>query len=194
MNKKVLENIFKDLTRKSINVFTLSGKKIAIKRDEYYDPFDNCFIPSFFNFLKDYEIGEREIDGLTYEDFENTQEIENYLNSKGYIWIRVGAYIHGSIALYPEGNKPRTCSYGWDNGCAGYAYFTKEQARNIFNVKRISAKFRNKLYANIEAFIEELEAYLEGNIYTLYVDDLPEETFIGYNEEKIIETIERFAA
>ncbi|EGK7562538.1 hypothetical protein IO476_001584 [Campylobacter coli] len=194
MKINVLENMFENLMHEGISVFTLDGKEIRIEQDEFYNPFDDCGNPSFFNLLKRYDIGEKEIDGLDYTDFENIQEIEDYLNNKGYIWIRVGAYIHGGIALYSEGNKPRTCSYGWDNGCAGYAYFTKEQARNIFDVKRISAKFRNKLYANIEAFIKELEAYLEGNIYTLYIDDLPEETFIGYNEEKIIETIERFVA
>ncbi|ECO2601111.1 hypothetical protein ACM5S0_001562 [Campylobacter coli] len=194
MEKNVLENMFKKLMHKGISVFTLDDKEIRIKQDEFYNPFDDCGNPSFFNLLKRYNIGEKEIDGLDYTDFENIQEIEDYLNNKGYIWTRVGAYIHGGIALYSEGNKPRKYSYGWDYGCAGYAYYTKEQVREIFGVKRISAKLKDKLYKDIEIFIKELEAYLEGNIYTLYVDDIPEETFIGYNKEQMLQTLERFAA
>ncbi|ECQ5192679.1 hypothetical protein I9B02_00210 [Campylobacter jejuni] len=194
MKINVLENMFEKLMHKGSSVFTLDGKKIEIERDEFYNPFDNYENPSFFNLLKRYDIGEKEIDGLNCTDFENIQEIENYLNSKGYIWIRVGAYIHSGIALYSEGNKPRKYSYGWDYGCAGYAYYTKEQVREIFGVKRISAKLKDKLYKDIEFFIKELEAYLERNIYTLYVDDIPEETFIGYDEEQMLQTLERFAA
>ncbi|EAK4060181.1 hypothetical protein C3270_09450, partial [Campylobacter coli] len=189
-----LENMFEKLMHEGISVFTLDDKEIRIKQDEFYNPFDDCGNPSFFNLLKRYNIGEKEIDGLDYTDFENIQEIEDYLNNKGYIWTRVGAYIHGGIALYSEGNKPRKYSYGWDYGCAGYAYYTKEQVREIFGVKRISAKLKDKLYKDIEIFIKELEAYLEGNIYTLYVDDIPEETFIGYNKEQMLQTLERFAA
>ncbi|HEF8080643.1 TPA: hypothetical protein SBC50_001727 [Campylobacter jejuni] len=194
MKINVLENMFEKLMHKGSSVFTLDGKKIEIERDEFYNPFDNYENPSFFNLLKRYDIGEKEIDGLNCTDFENIQEIENYLNSKGYIWIRVGAYIHSGIALYSEGNKPRKYSYGWDYGCAGYAYYTKEQVREIFGVKRISAKLKDKLYKDIEFFIKELEAYLEGNIYTLYVDDIPEETFIGYDKKQMLQTLERFAA
>ncbi|WP_157147379.1 hypothetical protein [Campylobacter coli] len=194
MKINVLENMFEKLMHEGISVFTLDDKEIRIKQDEFYNPFDDCGNPSFFNLLKRYNIGEKEIDGLDYTDFENIQEIEDYLNNKGYIWIRVGAYIHGGIALYSEGNKPRKYSYGWDYGCAGYAYYTKEQVREIFGVKRISAKLKDKLYKDIEIFIKELEAYLEGNIYTLYVDDIPEETFIGYNKEQMLQTLERFAA
>ncbi|BEJ69062.1 TPA: hypothetical protein ACSPVW_001352 [Campylobacter coli] len=194
MKINVLENMFEKLMHEGISVFTLDDKEIRIKQDEFYNPFDDCGNPSFFNLLKRYNIGEKEIDGLDYTDFENIQEIEDYLNNKGYIWTRVGAYIHGGIALYSEGNKPRKYSYGWDYGCAGYAYYTKEQVREIFGVKRISAKLKDKLYKDIEIFIKELEAYLEGNIYTLYVDDIPEETFIGYNKEQMLQTLERFAA
>ncbi|ENE9297266.1 hypothetical protein ABOE48_000355 [Campylobacter jejuni] len=194
MKINVLENMFEKLMHKGISVFTLNGKKIEIERDEFYNPFDNCRNPSFFNLLKRYDIGEKEIDGLDCTDFENIQEIEDYLNSKGYIWIRVGAYIHSGIALHSEGNKPRSYFYGWDCGCAGYAYYTKEQVREIFDVKRISAKFKDKLYKNIEIFIKELEAYLEGNIYTLYVDDIPEDTFIGHDKKQMLQTLERFAA
>ncbi|EEP3612511.1 hypothetical protein ACNGAF_08105 [Campylobacter coli] len=194
MKINVLENMFEKLMHEGISVFTLDDKEIRIKQDEFYNPFDDCGNPSFFNLLKRYNIGEKEIDGLDYTDFENIQEIEDYLNNKGYIWTRVGVYIHGGIALYSEGNKPRKYSYGWDYGCAGYAYYTKEQVREIFGVKRISAKLKDKLYKDIEIFIKELEAYLEGNIYTLYVDDIPEETFIGYNKEQMLQTLERFAA
>ncbi|MFD3126176.1 hypothetical protein ACNF7S_08380 [Campylobacter coli] len=194
MKINVLENMFEKLMHEGISVFTLDDKEIRIKQDEFYNPFDDCGNPSFFNLLKRYNIGEKEIDGLDYTDFENIQEIEDYLNNKGYIWTRVGAYIHGGIALYSEGNKPRKYSYGWDYGCAGYAYYTKEQVREIFDVKRISAKLKDKLYKNIEIFIKELEAYLEGNIYTLYVDDIPEDTFIGYDKKQMLQTLERFAA
>ncbi|TBR80909.1 hypothetical protein DU472_04420 [Campylobacter novaezeelandiae] len=194
MNKNVLENMFEKLMHKGISVFTLNGKEIRIEQDDFYDPFDNDGNPSFFNLLKRYDIGEREIDGLTSEDFENIQEIEDYLNKKGYIWIRVGAYIHSGIALHYEGNKPRKYSYGWDWGCAGYAYYTKEQVREIFDVKRISTKLKDKVYKNIEIFIKELKAYLEGSIYTLYVDNFPEDTFIGYDEEQMLQSLERFAA
>lgn len=134
MKINVLENMFEKLMHEGISVFTLDDKEIRIKQDEFYNPFDDCGNPSFQPF-KRYNIGEKEIDGLDYTDFENIQEIEDYLNNKGYIWTRVGAYIHGGIALYSEGNKPRKYSYGWDYGCAGYAYYTKEQVREIFGVK-----------------------------------------------------------
>lgn len=70
----------------------------------------------------------------------------------------------------------------------------KRTSERNFGVKRISVKLKDKLYKDIEFFIKELEAYLEGNIYTLYVDDIPEETFIGYDEEQMLQTLERFAA
>ncbi|XAU22293.1 hypothetical protein WHQ21_01695 [Campylobacter jejuni] len=70
----------------------------------------------------------------------------------------------------------------------------KRTSERNFDVKRISAKFKDKLYKNIEIFIKELEAYLEGNIYTLYVDDILEDTFIGYDKKQMLQTLERFAA
>ncbi|HEG8277735.1 TPA: hypothetical protein SF030_001169, partial [Campylobacter coli] len=49
MKINVLENMFEKLMHEGISVFTLDDKEIRIKQDEFYNPFDDCGNPSFFN-------------------------------------------------------------------------------------------------------------------------------------------------
>ncbi|MBK1973036.1 hypothetical protein JG677_03085 [Campylobacter sp. TTU-622] len=61
-------------------------------------------------------------------------------------------------------------------------------------MKRISNKLKNKIYKYLELFVKELSEYVEGNIFTLYVDDLPEEIFIGCDKEEMLKSLKRFVA
>ena len=69
-------------------------------------------------------------------------------------------YDHSGITI---ATKPFSCP--WDSGQIGFAYITKEAAREGFMVKRISAKLKERLLVNLNGEVETYDQYLRGDIY-----------------------------
>ncbi|EAH8152659.1 hypothetical protein O8I42_01635 [Campylobacter lari] len=161
-------------------IINLEGRTLSISHSDWYDPFEDDYAPNFFNLLRNYNVGSNFLDGYTSRDFESPEDIENYLDKKDYIWIKIGATIHSGVHLYPYSKKPADSWNGFDSGIAGYLYYKKETVREMFGVKRISSKLIDKVLENMNNFINDLEAYIEGDVYDLFIDGTHERTFVGF--------------
>ncbi|EAL2460403.1 hypothetical protein YZ31_07175 [Campylobacter lari] len=174
--EKQLEKLIYDKEK----IINLEGKTLSISYSDWYNPFEYDYAPNFFNLLRNYNVGSKFLDDYTFRDFENLDEIENYLDKKDYIWIKVGATIHSGVHLYPYEKKPADPWNGFDSGIAGYLYYKKETVREMFGVKRISSKLIDKVFENMRDFVNDLEAYIEGEVYDLFIDETHERTFVGF--------------
>ncbi|MCR6590525.1 Uncharacterised protein [Campylobacter insulaenigrae] len=175
-----MEKQLEKLIYNNEKIINLEGKTLSISYSDWYDPFECDYAPNFFNLLKRYNVGSKFLDDYTSKDFESPYDIENYLNKKDYIWIKIGATIHSGIHLYPHNEKPADPWFGFDSGIAGYLYYKKETVREMFDVKRISSKLIDKVLENMRNFINDLEAYIEGDVFDLFIDEIHEKTFVGF--------------
>lgn len=85
------------------------------------------------------------------------------------IWLPVYAYIHSGVALstgnaYPFNDR-------WDADMCGIIHVSKDIVRKEYGKQRIS----RKLYAQVESLlrseIEELNQYLQGDVYCYSIQD-----------------------
>ena len=93
------------------------------------------------------------------------------------IYFEIYAYIHGDIALSLSG-----FSCPWDSGFAGYIYFTKEDLRRFYNVKRITKKIKEQVEEAVKCAIDDFNSKVTENIISVndeviggYFSGVPEE-------------------
>jgi hypothetical protein len=107
-----------------------------------------------------YKLGDRRTDA---------DEIEAIMADDNEIWLPVYAYIHSGVALstgnaYPFNDR-------WDADMCGIIHVSKDIVRKEYGKQRIS----RKLYARIESLlrseIEELNQYLQGDVYCYSIQD-----------------------
>jgi len=99
------------------------------------------------------------------EDFKyHLKEVEN-CSINDTIYLPVYMYDHSGVTI---STTPFNCN--WDSGQIGYIYTTKKSVRNEYNTKRISNKLKNTVISVLEAEINLLNDYIDGNVYcyTLY--------------------------
>lgn len=99
---------------------------------------------------------------LAYSEY--MEDYNNDISGLLYKWIEselihlpIHVYEHGGITMNTGG-----FSCQWDSGQAGYIYMSKDEARKMYNVKRVNV-------AKIEQYMRDHVAYLaaicEGSIY-----------------------------
>ena len=107
-----------------------------------------------------YTLGDRRTDA---------DEIESIMADDNEIWLPVYAYIHSGVALstgnaYPFNDR-------WDADMCGIIHVSKDTVRKEYSKQRIS----RKLYAQVESLlrseIEELNQYLQGDVYCYSIQD-----------------------
>ena len=59
----------------------------------------------------------------------------------------------------------------WDAGKVGIIYVTDEEVRKNYNVKRISAKLREKVIEHLKAEVKTYDQYISGDVYGYTVED-----------------------
>lgn len=80
----------------------------------------------------------------------------------------VGAYIHGGIALNLGGIHPNWPDQQWDCGIFGVVYITRQQFNQL--VGRATKKRLGKISDMARGEVEALSQYLNGEVYTAYVE------------------------
>ena len=140
--------------------------KLVIKQDSFYEnPFtDWDCMPMLFSSHRDYNWGDQSVmaeggyNSLT-EEFE--ARVKDVAAS-----IPVYLYRHSGDTV---SSKPFSCP--WDSGQLGYLYFTKEQAREMYSIKRISAKKKAQLEESLRRHVKLLDYYVTGQVYGFEVQD-----------------------
>jgi len=83
---------------------------------------------------------------------------------KGSVILELFLYEHGGITM-----RCGAFSDPFDSGQIGYIVATPEQIRETFMVKRITAKIREQVEANLRSEVAYYAEYLEGNCYGFQV-------------------------
>jgi len=92
---------------------------------------------------------------------DSVENINQALRMDAYVALPVYAYIHGGITI-----STGQFSCPWDSGQVGYIYATRADVRRAFRVsdgKRLPA--REKVRKILQAEIDELDAYLTGDVF-----------------------------
>lgn len=93
-------------------------------------------------------------------------EAQKYALSNKVISLPVYMYEHGGITI-------STTSFNcqWDSGLLGYIWVSKENVRNEFGVKSINKKLKEKVLDILQAQINLLDDYVQGNVFGFNVID-----------------------
>lgn len=88
-------------------------------------------------------------------------------------------YNHSGITM---STSPFSCP--WDSGQVGFIYVTKAKVRQVFGVKRISAKLLAKVREQLEDEVKVYDQYLEGDVwyYTVFKHGLED------GEEELVDS------
>jgi hypothetical protein len=80
--------------------------------------------------------------------------------------LPVYMYEHSGVTLNTSG-----FSCPWDSGQIGFICITKERAKELLGVSNLTEEHTQKLYETLEQEVAMLSKYLEGDIYTIEVNN-----------------------
>ena len=122
-------------------------------------------------FHRRYTIGDIQFDKSLEYDFQQSKwikqnnnqswqfDLEDYI-IKEYdpaVWLPIYMLDHSGITIQT------TPFYGgWDSGQIGYIFMTKETAREIYDIKRITKKYLHQIEKWLKSEVEEYDRYLRG--------------------------------
>lgn len=162
---------------------TISYKNYSIKIENDVsaeNPINDMdFLGTFIMFHKKYSFGHKNLENFT------PKSLEKYCNKKDIIALPVYMYDHSGITI-----KTNQFSCHWDSGKIGYIFASKEKVKKEYNVKKISAKLKTKIFEYLNGEIQLIDNYLTGNVYGYTILDNKENEldscwgFYGYNHEK----------
>jgi hypothetical protein len=85
-----------------------------------------------------------------------------------YLYRHGGDVISSSQAVYPFND-------GWDAGCMGFAYLGRGKILEVYGWKRITKKRIGRLFKYLEKEVEEMNAWLSGQVYGIRITNLETE-------------------
>lgn len=100
------------------------------------------------------------------EETAGMHELRAIANDKNCIVLPIYLYDHSGITINTTGFACR-----WDSGQVGVIYCTKADAIREFGNKVCTAKVRDKALKVLKAEIEELDQYIQGDVYGYQVFD-----------------------
>lgn len=104
-----------------------------------------------------YNLGDKQV---------SAEEIDKIEKDSDNIVIPVYAYIHSGVVLNTVG-----FSCPWDSGKCGIIYISKQQVRENFDVKRITAALKQRVIDFLKVEVEVFSNYLSGEVYGYQVID-----------------------
>ena len=119
--------------------------------------------------------------GAGYSDVKN-EEPKDYHDNNGKldkvflkenIVVPLSLYRHSGDSISVGSTHPMRCP--WDSGCMGFAYINREQAKKDHGWKVITEKNRKQLISYLHSEVEEMNAWLTGNVYGIKVTNLQTE-------------------
>ena len=96
---------------------------------------------------------------LNVDDYNSLEEAKKDLVEDG-LCLDLYLYDHSGITISTSPFASR-----WDSGQVGFIYVSKEDIRNIYGVKKVTKKIREKVLEALQAEVETYDQYLMGDIY-----------------------------
>ena len=90
-------------------------------------------------------------------------------NAKGNICLPVWLYSHCGTCYRAAEQNPFHCP--WDSGLFGFIYITRDNARKIYGIKRITEKQRLRVLADLAAQVETYSQWANGETYCWVIED-----------------------
>lgn len=87
-------------------------------------------------------------------------------DEKNYFSLPVYAYIHSGITI-----STGSFSCPWDSGQVGIVFIEKSKVREIFGIKRISPKIKQRAFNLLKGTVEDWDNFLTGDVYGFVVKD-----------------------
>jgi len=148
-----------------------------------YDPRGDDNLGTMICFHNKYNLGD--LHKLKSTDFNGWKELESYIKRtlRGFVIIPLYLYDHSGITMNTNG-----FSCTWDSGQVGYIYTTIEKIQNIYNIKRISKKFKETIREYLIDEVKEYDDFLTESkiLYTCIIrkeNNTNSITVIGNNTE-----------
>lgn len=123
-----------------------------------------------------YDLGDRHINKQFNEDnYDNWDELEQAIKEKyDVVFVTPLSLYDHSVQQIQVGSLR-----GWDCGRVGFAFITREQARqvipNIDDYKELNKPMRDKLLSVIQAEVDTYNKWLIGDVYGIKVYDVFED-------------------
>lgn len=167
----------------AIETISYKGHEIGIYYDEYAESpraWDN--LSMIYSNSRRYNPDGLDIDDLMNEiGISEFPGFDNILSrmEHDYIAYRVCIVDHSCVAL--SLNSPVPNPYmGFDSGTFGIMAVSKDAVRREYGVKRITNKIREKVESVFKGELEDLEKYMNGEVYGYMIDGGDGDSCWGY--------------
>ncbi|MBV6342342.1 hypothetical protein [Candidatus Magnetobacterium casense] len=111
-------------------------------------------------------------------DFKTPEEFKEWAGKGLAVILPIYLYDHSGLTV---STQPFSCP--WDSGQVGWIYATKEDVRQNYGVKKISAKWLEHVKAVLEAEVKTYDQYLNGEVYGYKVSKIRKCEACGHEEE-----------
>ncbi|ARJ57120.1 hypothetical protein [Campylobacter cuniculorum] len=117
------------------------------------------------------------------EDYYSIEECEAFLRKNDYLYFLIGIQSHSNsqISLY-ESDKTLIKNFG-SEGFFGFFYMSKK------DFKKTYYNDTSLLLKHMREGMERLEHYLMGNVYSLVIDGVVENTIYGFDIKESLEGV-----
>ena len=167
----------------AIETINYNGHEIKVYYDEYAESprtWDN--LSMIYSNSRRYNPDNLDIDDLMSEigisEFPGFDALLNRMEHD-YIAYRVCIVDHSHVAL--SLNTPVSNPYmGFDSGTFGIIAVSKETVRREYGVKRITKNIREKVEAVFENELDDLQKYINGEVYGYMIDNGNGDSCWGY--------------
>lgn len=167
----------------AIETINYKGHEIGIYYDEWAESpreWDN--LSTIYSNSRRYNPDNLDIDDLMNEiDISEFPGFDDLLKrmEHDYIAYRVCIVDHNCVAL--SLNRPVPNPYmGFDSGTFGIIAVSKDKVRREYGVKRITNKIREKVESVFKGELDNLEKYINGEVYGYMVDGGDGDSCWGY--------------
>jgi hypothetical protein len=165
----------------AIETYVNGGRELRIYYDEHAESprmWDN--LGTMVCFHDRYDLGDK-------HGFENADEVVEYLEETGALFLPLFLYEHGGITMKTSGfNDP------WDSGQVGVIYVEKEKVRQEYNIKNITKKCRDIVRGRLMGEVEEYDRYIRGDVYGFVDVEVKECECCGAKSEITVDSCSGF--
>lgn len=135
-------------------------------RDYWYYGRGHTLLQRDVNKIKDLSTRDKEL-GVNNAADKAYRNARAKILDKYYVIVPIYAYVHSGTML-----STQPFSDPWDSGCAGMIYVNRYDAMQYFGLPkthRMTSGLHDKIVAALKAEVEELSAYISGNVYCVTV-------------------------
>lgn len=147
--------------------------KIRIERDEHYDSpreWDNLGVMVCFH--SRYDLGDKH--DYSTSGFEGWNELREELEKEEGAIVVLPLFLmdHSGISMSCSSSQFRACdAAGWDWGCVGFIYASREKILKEWSKKRISKQLLKKVEEILVGEVKEYDQYLTGDVWGYIIED-----------------------